>query len=151
MCVEVTKKAEYAISALVELALHPDEYISSKEIAKRQNIPPNFLPQIIATLGSRGWVEGVRGPGGGVKLLTSPSQITVREVVELIEGPVAITRCLMREGGCSQLGRCPLHSIWAQAQEALLKVLGDTTMRDVVDSHNALQRQTNAELAYRAR
>ncbi len=145
---EVTKKSEYAISALVELALHPDEYISSREIARRQNIPPNFLPQIIATLGSRGWVEGVRGPGGGVKLLTSPSQITVREVVELIEGPVAITRCLMREGGCAQLGRCPLHSIWAQAQEALLKVLGDTTLRDVVNSHNALQRQANAELAY---
>ena len=144
---EVTKKAEYAISALVELALNSGEYISSKEIAKRQNIPPNFLPQIMATLGSRGWVEGVRGPGGGVKLLVSPNQITVKEVVELIEGPVAITRCLMREGGCSQLGRCPLHNIWAKAQEALLAVLGDTTLKDVVESHQALQRQANAEMS----
>jgi len=146
--VEVTKKAEYAISALIELALHRGEFISSKEIAQRQNIPPNFLPQIMATLGSRGWVEGVRGPGGGVRLLVSPDNITVREVVELIEGPVAITRCLMREANCSQLGRCPLHSTWARAQEALLNVLGDTTLQDVVETQRALDRQTEAEAKF---
>lgn len=139
---EVTKKAEYAISALVELALHPDEYISSKEIANRQNIPPNFLPQIMATLGNKGWVEGVRGPGGGVKLLANPTKITVREIVETIEGPVAITRCLMGQGGCSQQAVCPLHNVWDKAQKAMLEVLADTTLADVVEAKKTLDQKT---------
>ncbi len=136
---EVTKKAEYAISALVELAINSGEYISSKEIAMRQSIPPNFLPQIIATLGAKGWVEGVRGPGGGVKLLCDPQKITVREIVELIEGPIAITRCLTRGGGCSHQESCPLHNIWARAQAAMLDVLGDTTIADVVVAKESME------------
>lgn len=135
---EITKKAEYAINALVELAVCPEEFISSKEIALRQHIPPNFLPQIIATLGTKGWVEGVRGPGGGVKLVVAPGSISVREVVELIEGPVAITRCLAHGGSCSKEGQCPLHGIWGEAQEAFLKVLSSTSIADVVKIKNKL-------------
>lgn len=135
---EITKKAEYAINALVELAVCPDEFISSKEIASRQHIPPNFLPQIIATLGTKGWVEGVRGPGGGVKLIASPEDISVREVVELIEGPVAITRCLAHGGTCLKEGHCPLHGIWSKAQDAFLEVLSDTSIGDVVAAQKEL-------------
>ena len=98
---EITKKAEYAISALLELAMNPGQYISSKEIAFRQNIPANFLPQIVALLGNRGWVEGMRGPGGGVRLIGDPHRISVLEIVELIEGPIAITKCLSI-GGAAQ-------------------------------------------------
>lgn len=138
---EVTKKAEYAISALIELAINPDQFTSSKEIAARQHIPPNFLPQIVATLGNKGWVEGVRGPGGGVRLITDPAKITVREVVELIEGPVAITRCLGTTTSCANEETCPLHSIWARAQAAMLGVLSDTTISDVVEAKKALERK----------
>jgi len=140
--VEITKKAEYAINALVELAISPDEFISSKEIATRQHIPPNFLPQIIATLGTKGWVEGVRGPGGGVKLIAEPEDISVREVVELIEGPVAITRCLAHGGNCVKDGNCPLHGIWYKAQEAFLNVLSNTSIADVVAAKQALENKT---------
>lgn len=131
---EVTKKAEYAISALVELAAHPDGYISSKEIANRQNIPPNFLPQIMATLRTKGWVEGVRGPGGGVRLIVNPRDVSIKEVVELIEGPVAITRCLLREGYCENRDNCPLHEVWEEAQKAMLEVLEERTLWDVATS-----------------
>ncbi len=142
---EVTKKAEYAISALVELAINPGEYISSKEVATRENIPTNFLPQIIAVLGTQGWVEGVRGPGGGVRLLKDPHKITVREVVELIEGPMAITRCLTKDDGCNHQESCPLHTIWARAQAALLDVLGDTTLADVVEAKLALDEKNKQQ------
>ena len=129
---EITKKTEYAISALIELAMHPDEYISSKKIASRQDVPANFLPQIIALLGTHGWVEGVRGPGGGVRLISDPHTITVKDVIELIEGKVAISRCLTDDLTCSRLGRCPLHPVWAKAQSALMTVLDGTTIADLV-------------------
>jgi len=143
--VEITKKTEYAISALIELAQNPGEYISSKEIAHRQDIPVNFLPQIIALLGTEGWVEGVRGPGGGVKLLVDANSISVRDVIELIEGRVAISRCLTNELGCSRLGRCPLHSVWQEAQTALMGVLERITIGQLADEEKALRAASESE------
>ncbi len=130
---EITKKAEYAISALLELAMNPGQYISSKEIAFRQNIPANFLPQIVALLGNRGWVEGMRGPGGGVRLTGDPHKISVLEIVELIEGPIAITKCLSIGGSCTKEDNCPLNPVWKKAQNAMVAVLSQTTLADVLE------------------
>ncbi|NMB21091.1 MAG: Rrf2 family transcriptional regulator [Firmicutes bacterium] len=129
---EITKKSEYAVSALVELAQYPGEFISSKVIASRQEIPVNFLPQIIAQLGSPGWVVGVRGPGGGVRLEVDPSTITLKDVIELIEGPIAISKCLSGEVICSREGNCPMHPVWEEAQEAFINVLETRTIADLV-------------------
>ncbi len=130
--VEITKKSEYAVSALIELAQHPGEYISSKTIAGRQDIPVNFLPQIIALLGAQGWVQGVRGPGGGVRLEVDAKSITLRDVIELIEGPIAISKCLTAELTCSREGQCPMHSVWEEAQAAFVDVLQRRTIADLV-------------------
>lgn len=120
------------MSALVELAQYPGEFISSKIIASRQEIPVNFLPQIIAQLGARGWVVGVRGPGGGVRLEVEPQTITLKDVIELIEGPIAISRCLSGELTCSREGSCPMHPVWEEAQAAFIEVLEKRTIADLV-------------------
>lgn len=130
--VEITKKSEYAVSALVELAQYPKEFISSKIIASRQEIPVNFLPQIIAQLGVPGWVVGVRGPGGGVRLEVDPKTITIKDVIELIEGPIAISRCLTNDLVCPREGRCPMRPVWEEAQEAFVAVLKKRTIADLV-------------------
>lgn len=130
--VEITKKTEYAVSALVELASNLGEYVSSKTIAARQEIPANFLPQIIALLGTKGWVVGVRGPGGGVRLEVDPSTITIKDVIELIEGPIAISKCISHEFSCSRDGRCPMQSVWEEAQVAFVQVLQKRTIADLV-------------------
>ncbi len=129
---EITRKTEYAINALVELAANPGEYISSKTIAARQEIPVNFLPQIIAQLSAKGWVVGVRGPGGGVQLSTDPSVITIKDVIELIEGPIAIVKCMTEEFGCAREGACPIRPVWEEAQEAFVGVLEKRTIADLV-------------------
>jgi Rrf2 family protein len=130
--VEITKKTEYAVSALVELASNPGEYISSKTIAARQEIPANFLPQIIALLGTTGWVVGVRGPGGGVRLEADPNTITIKDVIELIEGPIAISKCMSHEFSCVREGRCPMQAVWEEAQAAFVSVLQHRTIADLV-------------------
>lgn len=131
---EITRKTEYAVSALVELAKHPGEYISSKVIASRQDIPVNFLPQIVALLGAKGWVVGVRGPGGGVRLEVDPKSVTVKDVIELIEGPIAITKCLGAESDCPRGATCPLHPVWREAQGAFVEVLEKRTIADLVEN-----------------
>lgn len=129
---EITRKTEYAINALVELATNPGEYISSKTIAARQEIPVNFLPQIMALLSAQGWVVGVRGPGGGVSLHADPNSITVKDVIELIEGPIAIVKCMTEESGCSREGGCPIRPVWEEAQEAFVGILEKRTIADLV-------------------
>jgi Rrf2 family protein len=131
---EITRKTEYAVSALVELASHPGEYISSKVIAGRQEIPVNFLPQIIALLGTRGWVVGVRGPGGGVRLEVDPATITLEDVIELVEGPIAISKCLAGDLECPRKGECPMQPIWIEAQQAFVDVLRSRTIADLVQN-----------------
>ncbi|MDD2421403.1 MAG: Rrf2 family transcriptional regulator [Heliobacteriaceae bacterium] len=130
---EITRKAEYAITALIDLALLPaGEFTLSKNIAERQGIPPNFLPQIMAALSRRGWVEALRGAGGGVRLAVGPTEITVQAVIEIMEGPIALNRCLANDGICPQQDTCPQYVVWRKAQDALLGVLGRTTIGDLV-------------------
>lgn len=136
---EITRKAEYAISALLDLALLPSgEFTLSKDIAKRQGIPPNFLPQIMASLSRHGWVEATRGAGGGVRLSIDPAEVTLQAVIEIMEGPIAINKCLVGEGACQNQCLCPLHNVWAKAQFAMLGVLGNTTIADLARAKKVL-------------
>lgn len=137
----ITRKAEYAIAVLVNLASRPDsEYVLSREIARREKIPPNYIPQIVAQLTRKGWVEGMRGFGGGVRLAVDPEEISVAQVVEEVEGPIALSKCLVNDGFCEKQDTCPLHQVWAKAQKQMVAVLADTTIADLVRARRHLAR-----------
>ncbi|MGI6036413.1 MAG: RrF2 family transcriptional regulator [Limnochordia bacterium] len=139
---ELTRKAEYAIAALADLASQEKgAFILSRDIAKRQRIPPNFIPQIIATLSRKGWVEGVRGSRGGVRLRVPPEEINITQVIELMEGPIALNKCLVSEGICSNESNCVLRGLWAKAQARMLEVLDGTTIADLVEAKRSLEQQ----------
>lgn len=137
----VTRKSEYAISALVELARRKGEWVTSREISQRQGIPPTLIPQLLARMGQAGWVEGKRGPSGGVRLRRDPGEISLREVVELWEGPLGLTRCLAQDGYCQNQTSCPLRGVWARAQRKMLEVLEETTIEDLAAARRVLQEQ----------
>jgi len=135
----ITKKAEYAIAALADLATRkPEGFESSRDIAARQGIPPKLIAQILALLSRGGLLEGARGPLGGVRLVREPSSISLREVIELVEGPLGITKCLVQPGECRNQGACPLQGIWAEAQERMLEVLEGKTIQDLADAQSAM-------------
>jgi len=117
---------------MLELARRHGENVTAKEIAERQDIPPKFLPQIMVDLGRAGLVKGTRGSGGGVRLALSPSQITIRRIVEAIEGPLAVYYCLEDEAICQRQGGCEVQLVWAYAQSHFLRALGDITLEDLV-------------------
>lgn len=135
---EITKRTEYAIRALMELALQstgkPGVYIQTKEIAARRAIPEKLLPQIISALNRQGWVEGTRGPSGGVRLAVEPSSITVLDVLELIEGPLALNSCLSADSPCPSAAGCSLQRVWGKAQGVFQQVLAEVSIANLIES-----------------
>ncbi len=130
----ITKKAEYAIIILTELASYPEgTVVTSKEIARSRAIPPNLVVQLLAVLKEKGWTGGTRGPSGGIRLLVDPSDINLRQVIEKIDGPIGITRCLFSDTPCQNRTHCSLRGVWARAQQNMLSVLEEVTIMDLAE------------------
>ncbi len=129
----ITKKTEYAIISLMELAtLDEGETMTTRSIAERQEIPANLVTQILVILRRAGLTGSIRGAGGGIFLKKDPSTINLREVAELIDGPLSITRCTTPENHCKNKKSCDLRKVWLESQQALLKVLEQKTIKDLL-------------------
>lgn len=116
--ISITTKSPYALKALTELGRAGDAGpVPIGELARRRDIPVQFLEQLFATLRRAGILKSQRGVKGGYSFARAPSEVTVLEVVELLDGP---------------LGR-DAEGIFADAAAAARKVLSDTTIADVVD------------------
>lgn len=131
----ITKKAEYAIIILAELASHPrGTIVTSKAIARKRSIPGNLVVQLLALLKEAGWTSGTRGPSGGIKLNVDPVSINLRQVIEKIDGPMGITRCLFNANPCQDKTHCSLRDIWSEAQLSMLSVLERVTIKQLSES-----------------
>jgi Rrf2 family transcriptional regulator, iron-sulfur cluster assembly transcription factor len=129
---QLTSRTEYAVRAMIDLARLDGGQATAKEIAKRQEIPPKFLPQIMVDLSRAGLVQGTRGSGGGVRLAVDPAKVTLRRIVDAIEGPMALYACLEEGGVCHREGRCEVQHVWAWAQSRFLRALEEFTLLDLV-------------------
>lgn len=126
---KLTRKAEYAIRAMVDLATnYHRQPVMSKDIAARQDIPVKFLVQIIPDLKSKGLIHTVRGNGGGIYLSKRPPEINLKHIVEAIEGPTAINHCLVGDDSCPRKPGCLIHKVWQKAQEQMIAVLESTSL-----------------------
>jgi Rrf2 family cysteine metabolism transcriptional repressor len=86
----LTRKGEYALLALIDLAQHWESGLTKiEETAQRQNIPKKYLEQILLVLKMSGYVKSIRGAGGGYQLAKPPRQIFLAEIIRLIDGPLA--------------------------------------------------------------
>jgi len=128
---ELPAKTEYAMRAIVDLAAQRGGQTTFDEIAQRQKVPPNFMPQIMRELARAGLVTTVRGFGGGVRLALDPGEISVRAVMEAVQGPLALYRCLS-QAECEHEADCVLRDLWVQAQDEMLKVFERTTVADLL-------------------
>jgi len=124
---QITKQADYAIRAVLHLAkLQPDERASTAGIAKEQKIPSSFLAKIISQLSIAGILQTTRGAKGGVVLAKKPEDITLLEVVESIDGPIALNECVIHEGTCGFDEDCPIKNVWCDTQAELVARLKAT-------------------------
>ena len=129
----ITKATEYAILAVTYLAKKGKEGpIGLDEIAKKQKVPKSFLAKIAQILTRAGIMRSHRGLKGGFSLAKPASSITLRDIIERIEGPIALEECIINPKECFQSRNCALHKIWRKAQNRLLEVLDGASIADLV-------------------
>jgi len=131
----ITRKSDYGLRAMYELSKsYGRSPISIAEIASAQNIPDPFLEKIMQELKGAGLIVATHGRGGGYSLGRSPQEISVKEVIEALEGPVALVNCLDDSLRCMIEEGCPTSAFWALINERFQEALGTTTLADLLRS-----------------
>ncbi len=128
----LTRRADYAIRGMVLLAAKSGQEMASlREIAAQVDVPQTLLAKIFQQFGKFGLVRSCRGTGGGFILGRSPEKITLLEIVEAVEGPIRMNRCLMGKGLCDRQQFCTVHPVWMDVQDRMKDILGSVTLKDL--------------------
>lgn len=129
MRLELTRKSDLAILALQ--ALHAaGSRLPGREIAELIGTTTPFISQVVNPLVQHGWLDSKPGPAGGYGLTTDPRAITILDVVELVEGPIANGTCVLAGGPCGDSGFCSVHDAWIDAREALRDAFAQVAVVD---------------------
>ena len=134
---KLTKRGEYGIKALIDLAAQDDPQAATqiKDIAQRQQIPVKFLEQILLTLRNAGILRSRAGVGGGYYLAKSPAEITLGQVVRVLDGPLAPISCVSQTAYercvCADEATCGLRLTMLDVRNAIANILDQTTLADV--------------------
>ena len=145
MNLQLSRSSDYAVRLMVHLAAQPDgSPVSQADIASSQQIPEAYLQKLLTGLSKAGLVAGRRGPGGGFVLTQEPRRVSLLNVIEAVDGPVAVNVCVMRGDGCDRLARCPVHRIWRIAQRQLVALLEETSLRELAAEAEAIARSAAA-------
>lgn len=131
---KITYKGDYALKAILDLALHYGKIVTIHDLAKRADIPIKFLEQVLLDLKRGGFVESRRGKVGGYLLVKQPSEIKLGEVVRFIDGPIEPITCVERGySGCSDIYKCAFRNVWQQATQAISNIIDNITFEDLMN------------------
>ena len=132
MRMELTKRGDYAVRAMLALARAPEgRLLSVRRIAEEMAIPVRFLPQVMGDLAAAGLVEATTGRAGGYRLARAADAITLLDVVEAVEGDSRRRTCVLRGGPCGLDGYCDVHDVFFAAQDAMLGTLAVARLADL--------------------
>lgn len=133
MTMEITKAADYGLRAMYRLGQAPmNTSALIGDIANEMKIPAQFLHKVMPRLVKAGLVRSRRGARGGYRLAKPPTDISLLEIVQAIDGPIFINRCLFDHEDCTMDDYCPIRPVFQNAQDALRNVLGDNSLADLV-------------------
>ncbi len=126
-------KGRYALRAMVDLATH-DGWVSLGDVSERQNISRKYLEQVIALMHRAGYVESLRGKGGGYRLTRAPEDYTLGEILRAAEGSLAPVACLQctNDEICPQVFDCPTVKVWAGLGHVTSEYLDSKTLADIL-------------------
>ena len=146
----ITKKGEYALRALVDLALNYRKGMRQiQDIVRKEDIPEKFLEQILVTLKNAGFIQSKRGIGGGYFLSKSPGEISLGEVIRLIDGPLAPLGCVSDElVNCPKEITCGIRSVMLDVTNATTEILDRVTIADVCNRTRGMAERRAETLMY---
>jgi Rrf2 family protein len=135
---KLSTRGRYGTRLMLELARNYGRGpVSIAEISKRQRIPLKYLEQLIIPLKKASLVTSMRGPRGGHMLSTSPHEISLWDILVLLESKCSFVDCLKDDTCCRNTRDCPVRPVWGRTLEAIMGVLKKTTLNDLLLSQGA--------------
>jgi Rrf2 family transcriptional regulator, cysteine metabolism repressor len=147
---KISKKTQYALRALIELTNHyPDAPLQRRTIANRQHIPIEFLEQILLPLKRAGLLASRRGVNGGYRLIKAPQEITLGQVIRILDGPLAPIPCVSKTAyqkcdDCpyARTDSCPLQHAMSDVRSAIAHILDNYSLKDFTERPQTVPPQT---------
>jgi Rrf2 family protein len=139
----ISRQTDYACRIVLHLAMQPgNARVTAADIAQQRLIPPALIRRIVTTLAVAGVVRTTRGQAGGIALARTANQITLLDVVQAIEGPLALNPCTIATEGdmdrCPFTPVCPVHETWVRARQSLSDELSQVTFSDLAERGSLL-------------
>jgi len=119
----LTRKADYAIRCVLILSSQKNKIANVTEVAEQMDIPKNFLAKIVQQLVKAGILASIRGINGGFKLAKETHEINLLDVIETVEGPLGMNRCVIDKRRCNFSNLCPVHPIWIELRALVVERL----------------------------
>ena len=136
---KLSTKGRYGVKAIVDLAINcRTNPVSIKSIAERQSISEYYLEQLFLPLRKVGIIKSIRGAQGGYVLNREPKELTVAEVLDVLEGPIEISDCL-EDGFCDNSSCCATRLLWAKLKESIDNVTTSITFQDMIDDYESMK------------
>jgi len=129
---QVTRACDYACRALVYLARNGTSPVQTAKVASEVDVPPMYLRKILQSLSRAGFVRTSTGSGGGITLAQSPAEISLKDVVEAVEGPIVVSQCIPRPETCRNSGACKVRLNLAAVQDRLHHEFSSRKISDLV-------------------
>src|SRR3990172_3702918 len=139
---QITRKADYAVRLMMEVAAHPGEIVNTAQVAKRQDIPRQFLRKVAQALTMNGLLVSERGGKGGLILARPADQITVLDILRAVD-VLAVNDCTISPGSCQRRAVCAAYPFWFEAQREMERVLAQSTLAKIARAHMALEALAN--------
>lgn len=135
----ITYKGDYALKAVLDMALHYNlELVTSQDMARRIDAPSKFLEQVLLELKKGGLIESRRGNIGGYRLSKSPDRINIGDVVRLIDGDIEPISCVKdRYSNCGDIHKCVLKRIWQRVSQATSEIIDNVTFEELASQVKA--------------
>lgn len=128
----VSRLTDYATVVMTCIAAHPDEVLSTGQIAEEAHLELPTVSKLLKSLGHAGLVDSFRGVNGGYRLARSAQQISLADIVEAIEGPLGVTECTLGEGQCERQAQCGVRDSWQRIHHVLDNALRTMSLADML-------------------
>lgn len=145
--ISISQKTQYALRGIFELARRGGRSATVSELAVAQAIPRRFLELIFGELRQAGLVKTFRGSQGGQVLAKPASEITLGEILRIVEGPTNLVRCVSGAEDCPFIKACPFRETWDEAAQAMDAVFDRTTIQALLERAMASPVGTNVRTA----
>lgn len=142
MRLELSQKTDLATKALLDLGARGDTIVKGAALASRLGTTVHYLPQVMKPLVAAGWVHSEPGPSGGYRITPRGRAVSMRQVIEAVEGPIADGRCALRGVTCPPLEPCAVHHAWSRARLALIEELTRILVFDTANNNDPKETET---------